>query len=39
MLDAVLTRQRPELAERRQRLMGAHRISVRFPIVATPPRT
>ncbi len=37
MLDAVLARQRPELTERRQRLMGAHRISVRFPIGATRP--
>ena len=39
MLDAVLARHRPKLAERRQRLVGAHRISVRFPTVATPPRT
>ena len=28
-----------ELAERRQRLAAAHRISVRFPIAATPPTT
>ena len=39
MLDAVLARHVRELAERRQRLGGAHRISVRFPVAATPPRT
>ena len=39
MLDAVLACQRPELAERRQWLVGAHRISVRCLIGAIPPTT